>query len=209
MARKTKAECEETRERLLDAAEEVFLEKGLSCTSIEAIARRAGMTRGAFYWHFRDKAELFDAMVGRVRPPLSEIAEQLAGGSDDDPLEVVRSLCRSGLEQLAADPRHRRVYTILLHRCEQTNQSDSAVKRQEEVNRDVVRLLEEHFTRASEKGVLNRRVSARAAAWALHAYMTGVFSRYLYDPEAFDPGAQSDELMSLFFDGLREHRSNR
>lgn len=209
MARKTKAESEATHERLLDAAEDVFLEKGVSCTSVEAIARRAGVTRGAFYWHFRDKADLFDAMVGRVRPPLSEIAEELARGSDDDPLEVVRGLCRFGLEQLAADPRHRRVYAILLHRCEQTNEPDSAVKRQEEVNREFLRLLEEHFTRASEKGVLNRCVSAQGAAWALHAYMTGVFSQYLYDPEAFDLGAQSDELMDIFFEGLREHRSSR
>ena len=62
MARRTKAECEATRNALLDAAEAVFLEQGVSRTSLEQIARHAGMTRGALYWHFKDKDALFEAV---------------------------------------------------------------------------------------------------------------------------------------------------
>ena len=52
MARRTKAEADETRTKLLDAAEEVFFEKGVSRTSLGDIAQRAGATRGAVSWHF-------------------------------------------------------------------------------------------------------------------------------------------------------------
>ena len=66
MARRTKQEAAATRAALLDAAEEVFLERGVSRASLEVISRRAGVTRGALYWHFRNKGDLFRAMLERV-----------------------------------------------------------------------------------------------------------------------------------------------
>ncbi|MBV5333220.1 TetR family transcriptional regulator, partial [bacterium] len=66
MARKTKEEAQETRKAILDAAETVFQERGVSRTSLAEIATAAGVTRGAIYWHFANKAELFDAMIQRV-----------------------------------------------------------------------------------------------------------------------------------------------
>src|SRR5690606_10590111 len=62
MARRTKAEAMETREQILDAAELVFHRKGVSCTSLNDIAAEAGVTRGAIYWHFKNKHDVFIAM---------------------------------------------------------------------------------------------------------------------------------------------------
>lgn len=203
LARKTKEDAEATRERLLDAAEEVFLEKGVSRASLEAIARRAGVTRGALYWHFRDKSDLFDAMVARVRSPLSELAEELARDSGDDPLDGLRRLCRSTLQQLAVNARHRRVYTILLHRREHVGDGESTVAGEDEIGRVSLRLLEGQFARAAELGMLNSAVSPHVAAWALRSYLAGIFSQYLHDPEQFDLAAYADELLGGFFDGIR------
>src|SRR5690606_27022813 len=55
MARRTKEEALETRDRLLDAAAAVFCDKGVTNTSLCDISKAAGVTRGAFYWHFRNK----------------------------------------------------------------------------------------------------------------------------------------------------------
>jgi AcrR family transcriptional regulator len=51
------------RRRLLDAAQVEFRERGYEGTSLQAIARRAGVTKGAVYWSFRDKRDLFLALV--------------------------------------------------------------------------------------------------------------------------------------------------
>lgn len=59
--RRTKEDAQHTREALLDAAELVFAQRGVSRTSLQEIAKAAGLTRGAVYWHFKDKAELFNA----------------------------------------------------------------------------------------------------------------------------------------------------
>ena len=66
MARRTKDEAEKTRNAILDAAEHVFNEHGVARTSLEEIARAANVTRGAVYWHFKDKIALCEAMLQRV-----------------------------------------------------------------------------------------------------------------------------------------------
>ena len=69
MARRTKDDSPTTRD-LLDAAEYLFLSQGVSRTSLQHVARRAGATRRAVYWHFTDKADLVTAMIERVTLPL-------------------------------------------------------------------------------------------------------------------------------------------
>ena len=70
MARSTKEEALETRSRILDAAEEVFFTRGLAQSSLADVAVAADVTRGAIYWHFKNKSDLFEAMCERVRLPM-------------------------------------------------------------------------------------------------------------------------------------------
>jgi AcrR family transcriptional regulator len=67
----------QTRERLLDAAERVFLRRGLQGSSVEEISAEAGFTRGAFYSNFNSKEELFvELLQARVYRQYAEMAEQ-------------------------------------------------------------------------------------------------------------------------------------
>ena len=67
----------ETRERLLDAAQRVFLRRGLQGSSVEEIAAEAGFTRGAFYSNFKSKDELFvELLQDRVYRQYAQMAEQ-------------------------------------------------------------------------------------------------------------------------------------
>ena len=75
MARRTKAEADETRTKLLDAAERVFFQKGVARASLNEIAQSAGATRGAVYWHFKDKVDVFSSMLARICMPFDEICD--------------------------------------------------------------------------------------------------------------------------------------
>lgn len=55
MARKTKQEAQETRQHILDVALRLFSQQGVSSTSLGEIAKAAGVTRGAIYWHFKPR----------------------------------------------------------------------------------------------------------------------------------------------------------
>src|SRR5882762_9858960 len=105
MARKTKEEAAGTRERLLDAAERVFRERGVTHTTLAEIAAAAGHTRGAVYWHFNDKADLFAAMCERATLPLDTMLADSMGETTDDPLGTLRSIMIGTLQYLATDPR--------------------------------------------------------------------------------------------------------
>jgi TetR/AcrR family acrAB operon transcriptional repressor len=66
MARRTKAEAEQTRQKILKAALDLFVEKGYERTTFEDVAARIQLTKGAVYWHFKSKPELFTELVAAV-----------------------------------------------------------------------------------------------------------------------------------------------
>ncbi len=200
MVRKTKAQAEETREHLLDAAEEAFYELGVAKTSLEEIARRAGVTRGAIYWHFRNKMDLFNAMLDRVQLPLAELLNELSDGRD--PIMALRELCIYSLSKLSRNSHHRRVYTILFHRCEFTEEANPTALRQTEQVAESVRILEGYFICANRMGLLNARFTPRSAAYALHAYMVGLYSDWLRDPDRFDIAEKAPVLLDALLLGI-------
>jgi len=63
MARKTKAEAAKTRQNILKAALDLFVEKGYERTTFEDVATRIHLTKGAVYWHFKSKSDLFTELV--------------------------------------------------------------------------------------------------------------------------------------------------
>ncbi|MCR5084834.1 MAG: TetR family transcriptional regulator [Succinivibrionaceae bacterium] len=102
MPRRSKEEAERTRERILEAAQRLFAEKGIEKTSLSGIADAAGVTRGAIYWHFKDKAELTSALFGEVMLKFCymEDLEAAARDGQPDPLGMIRKwLLRHSLNE--------------------------------------------------------------------------------------------------------------
>ncbi|QTF93888.1 TetR family transcriptional regulator [Halomonas sp. BM-2019] len=184
MARKTKAEAAATREALLDAAEEVFLEKGVARTSLEQIARHAGMTRGAVYWHFKNKADLFQSMLNRVRMPFQELVEEIGDpGLAEAPLEAIRLACRSGFERLER-PRYRRVHAILIHHCEVFGDIDPLAM-QNEMAEESCGALRDYLESAARLGQLREDLPPGLAAKLLQSMLGGLFHDWLRNHEQF------------------------
>ena len=75
--------------------------------------RRRSVTRGAVYWHFRDKIELCEAMMQRVFLPQEDIIERLAASDTAKPLEDLRRPACMRLALMATDKRRHRVISIL------------------------------------------------------------------------------------------------
>lgn len=194
MARKTKAEAEATREALLEAAETVFYAKGVARTSLEEIARQAGMTRGAVYWHFKNKGDLFQAMLNRVRMPFKELVEE-AGSEhhNDSPLEAVRLACQRGFARLE-QPRYQRIYSILMHRCEFFGDIDPIAMQNAMADESCGALLE-YFERAADQGLLRDDLSSETAARLLQSTLGGLFHDWLRNPDDFSIQQRGNALV--------------
>lgn len=203
MVRRTRSEAAATREAILDAAEQEFLARGVSGTSLEHIARRAGVTRGAIYWHFKDKLDLFGAMIDRVRLPFSEVADAYRKEvASDDPIGLLQQLCALALAKLDESEKYRNVYAILMNRCEFAGEMNPAFERQMEINQQNRRRVEAELQLARELGQVGAHVDPRIATLALHSLMHGIYVAWLRAPDSFDILRDGQAMLDMFFAGL-------
>lgn len=186
MVRRTKQEAQQTRNALLDAAEAVFDARGVSGASLQEVAETAGVTRGAVYWHFRDKADLFNAMMDRAILPFER--HWLVAGSDDaaDPLQRLRDLLFDILRQTAGDARLQRVLAISTQKVEYVGELDAIRQRHLRVCAQALQRFEALLRLASAAGQLAPGVAPKAAARALHALVDGLIGNWMLDRDAFD-----------------------
>ncbi|MES1944716.1 TetR family transcriptional regulator [Salinisphaera sp. PC39] len=202
MARKTKSEAEATRDELLCAAERVFLERGVARATLEQIAADAGVTRGALYWHFENKADLFKAMLDRVQMPMVELVERLPEEPEERPFEALRHLCERSLRNLTTDPQYRRVYTILQHRCERVTEVEACLRPHAENLARILSSVEGYFGRPANREALHPGLTPRLAARTVHVFMQGLYHDWLRDPAAFDLAADSRPMLDALFRSL-------
>lgn len=200
--RRTKEQAENTRRDILAAAETLFLEKGVAHTSLEHIARQAGVTRGAVYWHFENKAHLFHEMLSQVRLPPEQMAERMAGCAEREPLQALRDLCVEAIENLAHSEQKRRIFTILLRRCEFTEELREAEQRHETFINQFIALCEQQFAQPEVCPRLQAGMTPRLAARVLHALVVGLFSDWSRDPTSFDPLRDTRPMIDACLRGL-------
>ncbi len=157
MVRRTKEEAQETRTSILDAAEQVFFEKGVSRTSLADIAQAAGVTRGAIYWHFAHKSDLFTEMFDRVLLPLDELKAASQDPNEPDPLGRLMEICVVCLRDTANDPRRRRVFDILFLKCELVEEMGPVMVRYQTNMREGLKKIEGRAAQRDLQGATARR----------------------------------------------------
>jgi TetR/AcrR family acrAB operon transcriptional repressor len=203
MVRRTKEAALATREALIDAAEQVFRREGVTRTSLAEIASEAGVTRGAIYWHFRDKAELLDAMCERTVLPLEAAFARAGESARADPLGTLRRLAVDALTQLARDPRTQAVFEILFHKCELVGELEQRSAAQHSDRRECLSSVEELFELAIAKGQLPADTDTRLATNMMHAYVIGLMHEWVLDPAAYDLASAAPGMIDAFVAGLR------
>ncbi|MDR5882413.1 TetR family transcriptional regulator [Caballeronia sp. LZ032] len=182
--KRTRQEALATREQILDAAECVFAEQGVSAATLDAVALRAGFTRGAVYGHFRNKRALLAEVMQRVTLPMDVFANAVDDGADPDPLGEIRQRLLYFLGTVVVAPRNRRLCEVLYTKSEHTNitacifdmQRDAAVGGREQFGR--------HLAHAVARGQLPPGLDVKRAAGVVHAFLGGVLREWLLGRDA-------------------------
>lgn len=200
MARRTKADALRTRESLLDAAEHLFQQQGVSRTTLADIARAADVTRGAVYWHFEGKAALLNAMLDRVSLPFSEDLAALIQ-HNNDPLAAWYAHLQEALHQIVHDERTQRVLQIVLQKVEHAHDIGPATEHHIHMRRthvESMRLVLEHT--AAARG-LQLPAPAAELAYVFDASLSGLIYSWLLDP-AFDLEHTGRLAIATFLRGI-------
>jgi TetR/AcrR family acrAB operon transcriptional repressor len=202
MARRTREEALETRSSILDAAERVFYEKGVANAGLEDIAAAARVTRGAIYWHFKDKAELFDAMMQRVVLPAEEMLERAESSGETDPLQLLRRATIDVLLRTAQDERMQRVFEIAYHKCEYVGDAVGVRARHIASQGECLKTIEAGFRACVAGGQLPKSVNPRVAAIGAMSLVSGLIANWVLDPSSFPLGRHAETLVDFYFRGL-------
>ena len=202
MVRRTKEEAQETRARILDAAEQVFYDKGVAHASLEEIAAAAQLTRGAIYWHFKDKAELFDAMMCRVVMPAEEMLERAECCGEVNPLELLRRATIDVLVRTTVDARVQRVFDIAYHKCEYVGDAAGVRERHIASQNECLKTIEAGFKACVAAGQLPKSVNPRVAAVGSMSLVSGLIANWVLDPQSFPLKRHAETLVDIYFRGL-------
>jgi TetR/AcrR family acrAB operon transcriptional repressor len=202
MVRKTKEEALETRNRLLDTAEHIFSVRGVSRTSLAEIATAAGVTRGAVYWHFKNKVDLFDAMMERVTAPLSEGTADIGDATLENPLLHIKTSALGVLLRLANNEQTQRVFDIVNHKCEYVDEMEALRSRHHDSCMSCIDHVETGFRNAVKKGSLPTEVNAKRAARGLHALIDGLIANWLLNHDFISLARDAEPIIDCYLLGL-------
>jgi TetR/AcrR family acrAB operon transcriptional repressor len=202
MPRRSKEDALATRQRLLDAAEQVFLAQGVAGTSLNDIAVAAGTTRGAIYWHFADKADLFNAMMDRVALPLQSALAHVEQDGGADPLPALRQAVQSAFRQTVHDPQTRRVFEVATHKVEYVDSLCAVRARHLEVRGLWVDRFRLALLRSAAVHGKRLVLPAATAAQGLQALVDGLIQNWLLDTGAFDLEEAGGKAVDAYLRGI-------
>ncbi|MDI1244738.1 MAG: TetR family transcriptional regulator [Rhodoferax sp.] len=202
MARRTKEDAEETRHQLLEAAQRVFAEKGVSRTSLQDIAQAAGVTRGAIYWHFKNKAELFNAMMDSAILPMEQTMQQLGHDTTQDPLVELERAVLQTMRGIESDARTRAIFEVATLKVEYVDELLAVKERYVACYADTTRQMQRSLEDAAVRRAVTLAVPSDTAAQGLHALMVGLIHTWVLAPSAFKLVAVSQTAIRTYLAGL-------
>ena len=200
--RRTKEEAQKTRESILDSALDLFFEKGVNETSLQDIAAHANVTRGAIYWHFQNKVEIFDALHDMIHQPLAEMILEDTQFDHPEPLVQVKELCIKLLLDL--NQNCRKYKALQLFMSPYAYKGDLAPLREKHLQKkqESTRLFRLYFERAIERKMLPDDADPDIMNTALKCYMKGIINEYMNAPCEINLQETAPDLMDFFFNRI-------
>ncbi len=209
MARKTKQQAEETRQEILDAAIKTFSERGVSATSLADIANAAGVTRGAIYWHFKNKVDLFYQACEFGDNQIVQAEEYYRSKYTNDPLSILRELLIFILTDFIENPKNRALMEIFFLKCELVGEMAALVdfKRANYVASQY-RIIE-NLRCCIEAGQLPADLNIECAAIMIRSLMSGLLETWLLQPGSFNINQHTVTLVDTLIETLTNNATIR
>lgn len=194
MVKKTKAEALKTRQLLIDTAIAQFAARGVTNTTLNDIADAAQVTRGAIYWHFENKIQLFNE-IWLQQPALSElITIDLTAEWQNNPLRLMREKLILGIQYIATNPRQRALMQILYHKCEFHEEmlSEQYIREKIGFSHPQMRSL---LIQAIARGQLSPSLDLDVILIILHGCFSGIVKNWLMNQAQYDLFSQAPALV--------------
>ncbi len=206
MARRTKEEAEETKKAICLAALDIFCEKGYSRTTFDEIAKRINLTKGAIYWHFRNKADILTEIIRKAFIISNERLSQ--NKPEINSIFDLRERMLNEVELIKTDHLYRKFMFFVIFQMEW---SEAILNKVGNEIKDLIQLSEnirkEALTKSQKNGEISANIDIELLSDIIACMIHGTLKNILGNEMKTDPSVLMASGFDLIIKGLQEERS--
>ena len=203
MGRKTKEEAEKTYNMLLESAAELFSNQGYSRTTLNEIAEHAGVTRGAFYWHFSGKSDLVCAIFEQhALPVIAAFKDGMMAISDDNPEPQFRNAILMLIDAFAKDTRLSRAMFIIMHNMEVSEKDAELIAFRDMQHEELYNVILAAFDKLKQAGRLKDHIEPNQIGYGCIFLLTGMFDKAMLPFTQFDLERDGKAVFNQYLDAV-------
>ncbi|MGZ3582327.1 MAG: TetR family transcriptional regulator [Ktedonobacterales bacterium] len=190
------------RRQILAAALDVFSKQGYAGTTVDDITAAANLSKGAIYWYFESKADLFATLLGERASIFSEILLDAARGATG-PLAALEAMWQRWMEALETDRGYQAYVRLAYLRVEVADEPSAGLDARRTEERRVQALVTERILAAVAAGELPPQLDIEAAVLSFVGTGNGLVRAWLLVPDTFVPRAIAPRIWQLMIAGWR------
>ncbi len=199
--RRTKEDADKTRSAILKAALKVFYKKGVSRATLNDIGKAAGVTRGAVYWHFKDKVDLFLQLSTEITNS-QHFNPETWGDESIVTLDDLREVILDRLRLFFDDRDVHKFMMTIFSRMEYIDDFKEFWINEKKYQQASIKELESVLVRLKEKGEVRRSINPQHAARHIYIFIDGIYDCWSIDEKEFlvreELEGAVDEFLMLF-----------
>lgn len=200
--RRTKEEAAVTRAILLKTALSVFSAKGYSAATLEDVAKAAKVTRGAIYWHFKSKADLYNTLIEEVSARGAVVVQQ-AIAEGGTLIEILRRVFVRQCVLIEEDKKARAVMELALFKTSLDPELQTGRKKQLEAGSALVAGITDAMRMGVDQGLLRNDIDPADMARAFLAFENGAIQMWLLSPKSFSLKSSAESFADILITGLQ------
>jgi TetR/AcrR family acrAB operon transcriptional repressor len=203
--RRTKEEAAITRAILLKTALSVFSAKGYSAATLDDVAKAAKVTRGAIYWHFKSKADLYNTLIEAVSARGAAVVQQ-AIAEGGTLIEILRRVFVRQCALIEEDKEARAVMELALFKTSLDPELQTGRKKQLEAGNALVAGISDAMRMGIAQGILRKDIDPVDMARAFLAFENGAIQIWLLSPRSFSLKASAESFTDILIAGLQKQK---
>ena len=203
--RRTKQEAAITRTTLLQTALSIFSTKGYAAATLDDVAQAAKVTRGAIYWHFKSKADLYNTLVEEFSARGAVVVQQ-AVAEGGTLIDILRRIFVRVCTLIEEDKETRAVMELTLFKTGLDPELQTGRKKQIEAGNALLKGITEAMSQGIAQGILRSDIDPADMARAFIAFENGAIQLWLLSPRSFSLKRSAESFADILVSGLQKQR---
>lgn len=187
----------------MDAALEVFDEKGYSKTTLADISTRAGVTRGAVYWHFKDKVDILAKLKGQIDDEIEEILDEPTAPEELGSIDEMVDYIRNYFLLLENDERYLKYFRMTKYKVEFIEEMQGIIDVERKEQSEYLLLLEKSIKLLQKKGKASKSIDPARSSKGIIAFAWGIIEMWVLESGSITLSGDGFVMLNEYLDTMR------